>query len=212
MRDRKGFRLVAVAALTLALFTLGAPPEAAARHRGRGHGRVVVHGGGFYGGWYPWDGFGYGWGPYWGWGPFYPGYPTGGVDMNAAMVAGFGAVELNVKPNRADVWVDGRYVGEARDLDGYPTYLWLADGPHRLAVHKGGFLVFDEQIDVRRGMKTEIKLKLEPGDSAPPGPKPAERSDRKDTQQPKEQDKQKEKQKEKPEEKQKLEVEPRSDG
>ena len=36
--------------------------------------------------------------------------------MNAAMIAGFGAVELNVKPNRADVWVDGRYVGEARDL------------------------------------------------------------------------------------------------
>ena len=123
------------------------------------------YGGGFYG-FNPW--FGMGWGPYGGWGPYYPGfYPPGGVDMNAAMIAGFGAVELNVKPNRADVWVDGRYVGEARDLDGYPSYLWLADGAHRVAVHKGGFLVFDEQIDVRRGMKTEIKLKLQPGDSPP---------------------------------------------
>jgi hypothetical protein len=96
--------------------------------------------------------------------------------MGAAMIAGMGAVELNVKPNRADVWVDGKYVGEARDLDGYPSYLWLAEGEHRLAVHKGGFLVFDEPINVQRGMKTQIKLKMQPGDSPPPGPKPVAKS------------------------------------
>lgn len=181
MRNWKRSRRMVVAAVALALLGLGASPEASAHPRGRG--RAVVYGGGFYG-YNPW--FGMGWGPYWGWGPYYPGfYPAGGVDMNAAMMAGFGAVELNVKPNRADVWVDGRYVGEARDLDGYPTYLWLADGPHRLAVHKGGFLVFDEEIDVRRGMKTEIKLKLQPGDSPPPGTKPAEKT-QKDQQKAKE--------------------------
>ena len=119
---------------------------------------------------------GYGWGPYGGWGPYYPGYPAGGVDMNYAMMSGIGAVELNVKPNRADVWVDGRYAGEARDLDGYPTYLWLADGGHHLQVYKGGFKVFDDQIDVRRGMRSEIKLKLEPGESQPPGLKPGEQT------------------------------------
>ena len=174
MRDWKG--RTALAAGALVLVTLGASQVADAHPRGRG--RVAVYGGGFYG-WNPW--FGFGFGPSWGWGPYYPGfYPPGGVDMNAAMIAGFGAVELNVKPNRADVWVDGRYVGEARDLDGYPTYLWLADGPHRLAVHKGGFLVFDEQIDVRRGMRTEIKLKLAPGDSPPPGTKPAEKTQEKE--------------------------------
>ena len=109
----------------------------------------------------------------WGWGPhsYYP--QTGGVDMNFAMMAGFGAVELNVKPNRADVWVDGKYVGEARDLDGYPSYLWLADGAHRVAVYKGGYKTFDEEIAVQRGMKTQVKLRLEPGDSPPPGTKPA---------------------------------------
>ena len=95
------------------------------------------------------------------------------MSLGAAMMAGFGAVDLNVKPNRADVWVDGKYVGEARDLDGYPSFLWLAEGEHRVAVHKGGYLVFDEKINVQRGMKTEIKLKLQPGDSPPPGTKPA---------------------------------------
>ena len=140
-------------------------------------GTVVVHGG-FYG-WGPWYGFGLGWGPYWGWGPgpyYYGyGYPVGGPDMNYAMVSGMGAVELNVKPNRADVWVDGRYVAEARDLDGYPTYLWLADGGHHLQVYKGGFKLFDDQIDVRRGMRSEIKIKLEPGEGQPPGLKPGEK-------------------------------------
>jgi hypothetical protein len=188
MRDSKRSRRTVVGALALSLLALGVSRDADAHPRGRGH--AVVYGGGFYGGYYgfnPW--FGMGWGPYGGWGGYYPGaYPPGGVDMNAAMIAGFGAIELNVKPNRADVWVDGRYVGEARDLDGYPTYLWLADGAHHVQVHKGGFLVFDEQIEVHRGMKTEIKLKLQPGDSPPPGTKPAEPSS-KDKEKPKEKDK-----------------------
>jgi hypothetical protein len=74
-----------------------------------------------------------------------------------------GAVELNVKPNRADVWVDGRYVAQARDLDGYPTYSVAAGRRPHLQVYKDGFKLFDEQIDVRRGMRSELKIKLEPG-------------------------------------------------
>ncbi len=169
MRDWRRARSLALAVTVIALGALAAPHEADAHPRGRGRGVYI---GGFYG-FNPWFGFG----PYGGWGLYPPAFyqPVGGVDMNVAMMAGFGAVELNAKPNRADVWVDGRYVGEARDLDGYPSYLWLAEGPHRVAVHKGGFLVFDEEIDVRRRMKTEIKLKLQPGDSPPPGAKPVEK-------------------------------------
>ncbi len=152
---------------------LAAVPAKAEAHGHFGHGHVFA-GGGFY----PW--FGYGFGPYWGWGwgwgPYAPGWygPPGGVDMNYAMIAGYGAVNLNVKPNQADVWADGKYVGEARDLDGYPSYLWLEKGPHHVAVYKAGYKTFEEDIDVARGMKRELKLKLEPGDSLPPGPKPAD--------------------------------------
>lgn len=168
-RGRRAGLAVAVAvAVTGAAF---APYEAEAHGRGGGR-RVVYVGGGFYS---PWYGFGPYWG--WGWGPYPAAYyaPPGGIDMGVAMMAGFGAVELNVKPNRADVWVDGKYVGEARDLDGYPSYLWLADGAHKLAVHKGGYRVFEEEVSVQRGMKTQIKLRLEPGDSTPPGPKPSDK-------------------------------------
>ena len=175
MRNWKRSRGGAACALAVALLALGASREAAAHPRGH----VVVHAGFYYGGFYPWGyGYGFGWGPYWGWGP-YP-YSYGGPEMGAAMVAGMGAVELKVKPNRADVWVDNRYVGEARDLDGYPNYLWLSDGAHKLAVYKGGYKVFEEQIDVRRGMKSELKIKLEPGESAPPGEKPGKPEEKSD--------------------------------
>jgi hypothetical protein len=60
-----------------------------------------------------------------------------------------------------------------------------------VAVHKGGFQVFDEEIDVRRGMKTEVKLKLQPGDSPPPGTKPSEKAQEKEKAKPKEKEKEK---------------------
>ena len=172
---RGGFAVAVAVAVTGAIAFQA--PEAEAHGRGGrgGGGRVVYYGGGgFYN---PWYGFGPGWG--WGWGGYPAGFyePEGGVSMGAAMVAGMGAVELDVKPNRADVWVDGKYVGEARDLDGYPSYLWLAEGEHRVAVHKGGFLLFDEPINVQRGMKTQIKLKMQPGESPAPGPKPGVKAD-----------------------------------
>ncbi len=173
MRNWKRSRGGAACVTALALLALGASREAAAHPRGH----VVVHGGFYYGGFYPGWGYGFGWGPYWGWGAF----PySGGAEMGAAMVAGMGAVELKVKPNRADVWVDNRYVGEARDLDGYPNYLWLSDGAHKLAVYKSGYKVFQEDIDVRRGMRSELKVKLEPGESAPPGEKPGQPQDKTD--------------------------------
>ena len=163
---------VVAAALAVAGLGLVMPGDAGAHGRGRGRGFVV---GGFYG-FNPYFGFGAGpyWGPYgWGWGPsaFYYG-PQGGVDMNVAMIAGVGALEINAKPNRAEVWVDGKYIGEARDLDGYPTYLWLEEGAHTIAVYKGGYATFEEPIEVQRGMKKKLKVRLEEGNSPPPGEKP----------------------------------------
>ena len=114
------------------------------------------------------------WGPWLGPGPY--GFrPEGGIDPNLAMLAGWGAVDLNVKPGRAEVWVDGRYYGEARDFDGYPAYLWLPEGSHRVTVYKGGYVKFEETIDVQRGLKRDLKLRLEKGESEPPGEKPGDK-------------------------------------
>lgn len=163
-------QLAALAASAALARGLVAPREAEAHGRGApGRGPVIVRG--FYG--FPYFGFGnpY-WGyPYWGWPPAFYG-PPGGVDMGAAMVAGFGAIDLHVKPGQAEVWVDGKFVAEARDLDGYPSYLWLPEGAHRLTIYKGGYQKFEEEIDVRRGTRMELKVRLQKGESEPPGERP----------------------------------------
>lgn len=165
--SRRALSIVAVAALAAGGGLV--PRSAEAAHpRGGIRGPVFV-GGGFYGGpyWGP-----YGFGPsYWGGSPF---GPPGGLDPNIAAVAGLGAVNVDAKPNRAEVWVDGGYIGEARDLDGYPSYLWLKEGTHRVAVFKGGFAVFEQDVEVRRGLKIDLKVDLAKGASEPPGRKPGE--------------------------------------
>jgi hypothetical protein len=147
---------------------------AAAEAHGRGRGRAGFHGRGF--GYAPYFGFGFGsyWGPWspWAYGGPYAFRPEGGIDMGFAMMAGFGALDLNVKPGSAEVWVDGRFVAEARELDGYPSFLWLQEGEHRVQIYKGGFLTFDERVGVQRGARQELKVRLEKGQAEPPGVRP----------------------------------------
>jgi hypothetical protein len=173
MTDWKRAGRLLLGGLAVGAVALVLPQAATAHGHGRG-GRVVV--GGFYG-FGPYFGLGFWpyWGPY-GWSPaaFYYG-PPGGVDMSAAMMSGFGALEINAKPNRAEVWVDGTYYGEARDLDGYPSYLWLEQGPHKITIYKGGYASFDEQVQIQRGIKRELKVRLEKGNSTPPGSKPEQK-------------------------------------
>src|SRR5262245_42844918 len=186
--SRRFHTLVAAAAILVAAF--GLPGAALAQGHG-GHGGGGYHGGsGYHGGYgyhgpvvvapyyhypyaYPYFAFGFGFGPYWGpyWGPWAYG-PPGGIDMSAAFASGYGAIDLNAKPGDADVWVDGKYIAAAKDLDGYPSYLWLSEGAHHVIIYKGGYARFEEDVEVARGYRRELKVRLEKGESQPPGLKP----------------------------------------
>jgi hypothetical protein len=171
MTRTRTFGPLLVAAMAAAAAPLALPVSAEA-HGHHGGVFVGVGFGGFYG-WGPyWPSWGWG-APYWGWGwgpwPYYYGAP-GGVALGAAMMSGMGGLDLSVKPKQAEVWVDGKYVAEARDLDGDPSYLWLKGGGHHLVVYKAGFRSFDEDVDVGVGMVRELKVTLEPGESKPPVP------------------------------------------
>ncbi len=96
--------------------------------------------------------------------------PEGGLHPTQARVMGWGAIDVNVKPGKAEVWVDGRYVGTARDFDGHPTYLWLEQGSHRITIYRGGFTTYDEDVEISPGEVIKLKLKLKPGESEPPQP------------------------------------------
>jgi hypothetical protein len=168
-----------VAGAILAGVIASSPRAAEARGLRGFHGAIVVRGllgGPFYGPFYGFCGFSPYWGPCYGlYGPYraYPPYVSNGFELGLAGASGIGAVDLDVKPPAAEVWVDGSFVAEARDLDGDPGFLWLRDGPHHVVIYKGGYRSFDEGISVRAGQKMDLKLRLEKGDSQPPGSRPA---------------------------------------
>ena len=169
-----GKRAAAVIAAAAGIALLAATmPEDAEAHVRRGHGRgpIVVVGGGFYGAPFftPYWGFGPGWGPYFG-GGFFP--PILAVDLNLAAANGLGVVDLNVKPGEAEVWLDGKFYGEAKDFDGTPSFLWLKEGPHRVVIYRGGYERFEEDVEAQRGQFKELKVRLKKGESVPPGMKP----------------------------------------
>jgi hypothetical protein len=162
LRTRTLGSLVVAATVVVTPLVLPAPVQAHGHHGG-----VYVGVGGFYG---------WGWGPYWGWPyggwgpwPYYYGAPGGGT-LGYAMMSGLGGLDLSVKPKDAEVWVDGKYFAEARDLDGDPSYLWLKEGPHRVVLYKAGYRSFDEDVAVNVGMIRELKVTLVPGESQPPVP------------------------------------------
>ena len=171
-------RIGTAAAAVVLLVTLGASlpaPALADPHRGH-RGPVVVGRGYGYGFGYGYGpSLGFGWGPYWGpwgYGPYAYG-PEGGIDLNVAMMSGYGGVDMDVKPNQAEVWVDGKFIAEAKELDGYPSYLWLKEGVHKIVVYKGGYLRFEEEIEVQRGFKKDLRIRLEEGEALAPGRRPA---------------------------------------
>lgn len=117
---------------------------------------------GYYGGW---GGFYGGYGGYY-YSPFYYGYPVY-YSYHPSRYRDFGALDINVRPKKTEVWVDGQYVGTANRFDGYPGHLWLGDGRHELIFYKQGFVTVRREVNVLEGVVLDIGLTMEPGPSVP---------------------------------------------
>jgi hypothetical protein len=117
------------------------------RHGGRGR---VIFGGPYWGGW--------GW-----WGPDYygdyygPGYgPAYGEDQED-----FATVDIDVSPEEARAYLDGRYIGAADNFAGDPDYLYLRPGSYRLEFRLEGYESLSINIDAEPGAKIEVHKKLD---------------------------------------------------
>ena len=138
------------------------------RHGGRGH----YGGRGYYGGHRYGISLGYyGWGGYWRYGgyfynPFSYHYPVY-YSYHPERFEDFGALDLNVRPKKTEVWIDGQYVGTAGRFDGYPGYLWLEDGPHELILFRQGKQSVVREVNVLAGNVLDIAVDMAPGDSTP---------------------------------------------
>lgn len=156
-----------------------------------GGGYYPPHYPGHYPGYYPGYGGGWGtWGPSWsvgvgfGWGwpgPYYSywGYPVGGVAPYGVVITREsttgtyqarpqGSIDFKIKPKKAGIYIDGNYVGIADQFDGFPRYLWLPAGEHRVTLHIPGYENFDTVVEVLPGKVTELKVGLVEGMAVKP--------------------------------------------
>lgn len=79
-----------------------------------------------------------------------------------------GALDLNVKPKKTEVYLDGQYIGVSGDYDGFPRYLWLEKGTYELVFFRQGYETVAREYTVFPGVVIDVKLRLRPGESQPP--------------------------------------------
>ena len=74
--------------------------------------------------------------------------------------AAWASVKIAVNPNRAAVFMDGRFVGHVGEFDGVGRSLLVAPGQHVIKVALPGFKTFETQINPTANQKVEVKTDL----------------------------------------------------
>ncbi len=80
----------------------------------------------------------------------------------------WGALDLNVKPKKTQVFVDGEYVGKAGQYDGFPGYLWLPRGTYELILYKEGFETEVREVRLIPGGVIDFRVDMRPGEATDP--------------------------------------------
>jgi len=130
------------------------------------------------------------WGPYWGPGPYWYGslwypfagpYPYYGYPYYPYYPYGYpydpvsSSVKLQVKPQNAEVYVDGYRAGTVDDFDGIWQRLRVRPGEHELTLYANGFHTETQHVTFAQASDQTIKLAMEPlapGEVSGPRPVP----------------------------------------
>jgi len=79
-----------------------------------------------------------------------------------------GALDLDISPGRAQVFLDGQRIGTADDFDGWPKYLWLPEGTYELVFYLDGYQTFGRRMTVQPSLVVDMDDRLQPGRSILP--------------------------------------------
>lgn len=105
-------------------------------------------------------------GPYW-WGGYYRVPATYGGGGYGPAYLEPGALDLNVKPKRAEVYVNGEAIGHIGHYDGFPDYLWLQPGHYELIFYLDGYRTERREITVRSGLIQDVRFSMQHGATQP---------------------------------------------
>ncbi len=78
------------------------------------------------------------------------------------------ALDLEIRPKRTKVYVNGRLIGRSGQFDGHPHFLWLKEGIHQLAFYKEGYGTVVREFPVQEGERIQVRIRLERGESRLP--------------------------------------------
>ena len=79
-------------------------------------------------------------------------------------------LKIDVKPSRAAVFVDGRFLGHAGELGGRFHSAVLGTGKHQIRVELPGYQTFETEVNLTEGQKSVVKTELVKGTSGPANP------------------------------------------
>lgn len=79
-----------------------------------------------------------------------------------------GALDLNIKPKDAEVYLDGRLVGNVDQFDGWPRYLWVEEGSHELIIYRPGYETLVRVLEVDRYDILRLRARLVRGEAIAP--------------------------------------------
>lgn len=160
-------------------------------HHSNGHHRKGHHGGHYrshyhypgcshsYGYGYGRYGYGYGYGYPGSYGYGYPGYygGYGGYGARGHVYIGgngrheregMGALDLNIKPKKTQVYINGEIAGVVDSYDGYPGYLWLDEGTYDIVFYLEGHNTISRQYSVYEGVVMDVDDRMIPGEAQLP--------------------------------------------
>jgi hypothetical protein len=90
------------------------------------------------------------------------------TDLQSSQVTS--EIRLEVKPDRAAVFLNGGYVGHVDEFNGPGQSMVVPSGSYDLKITLPGYLPFETQITLRPGQKFEVKTDLIPGSIRDAGP------------------------------------------
>ena len=73
------------------------------------------------------------------------------------------ALKLKIKPERAAVFLDGKFVGHAGDFGGAFKSMKISPGKHRVRVELPAYQTFETEVNLLANQESEIKTELVKG-------------------------------------------------
>ncbi len=88
------------------------------------------------------------------------GYRTASATRLAQAAAGLGGLDLDLRPRKAPLYVDGPRLSKAGDFDGLPECCRVERGAHQLSLYRDGYLKVVQEFTIHPGVLQEAKFRL----------------------------------------------------